>query len=353
MTIEIPGDMLEGGGQIVRTSVALSALLGKSVRVTNVRAKRTPPGLKAQHVTGVRAVGALSKAEHRGLEIGSTEFTFEPKGRMAGQFMFDVGTAGSIPLVLQALLPAAAFSPGKLEVEVTGGTDVNWSPTIDYLRFVQLPMLAGMGYEAKLELLRRGHYPKGGGRTVVSIDPPKKLDAIQFTNQNGILKIRGISHCVKLPKHVAERQARAAEEVLEKAGYSGTIDVESFEVGKDQHLGPGSGILLYAMTGSGAIVGADAVGERGKTAEKVGSEAAEKLVSEMKAGTPVDRHMADMLIPYMAVADGLSRISTSQISLHTLTNIRITELVAGVQFRVIGELDKLGAIEVNGIGLSS
>jgi len=354
MAVEIPGDMLEGGGQIVRTSIALAALLGKNIHVRNVRAKRTPPGLKAQHLTGVKAVAALSKAHCTGLEIGSKEFTFEPHTKLSGRFRFDVGTAGSISLVLQALMPAAAFAPGRLTMEITGGTDVRWSPTIDYLRFVKLPMLAKMGYEAQLKVLKRGHYPKGGGHVVVEIDPPKRLNRIRLTSQDGIQRVHGLSHCVKLPRHVADRQARAANDILRRSGFSEVrIDIESYDIERDYHLGPGSGVVLYAETGSGSIIGADAIGDKGKPAEKVGSEAAERLLVEIKAGAPVDRHLVDMLIPYTAVAKGSSEILTSEITLHTLTNIRVTELIAGVQFRVKGELGNPGSIEVEGIGLAS
>jgi RNA 3'-terminal phosphate cyclase (ATP) len=152
---------------------------------------------------------------------------------------------------------------------------------------------------------------------------------------------------------VGERQARIAEDILREAGYSDVkIDVEGYDVGKDPHLGPGSGIVVYAETGSGAIIGSDALGEKGKPAERVGSEAAENLLSEIRSGMPVDKHMADMLIPYMAVAKGQSRILTSEITLHTLTNIRITELIAEVKFTVNGEMGKPGSIQVDGIGLA-
>jgi len=354
MIVEIPGDMLEGGGQIVRTSIALAALLGKNIHIRNVRAKRMPPGLKAQHLTGVGAVAALSKAHCSGLEIGSKEFAFRPETKLSGRFRFDVGTAGSISLVLQALMPAAAFAPGRLTLEITGGTDVRWSPTIDYLRFVKIPILAKMGYEAQLKVLKRGHYPKGGGHVVVEIDPPRRLNGIQLTSQDGIQRVGGLSHCVKLPRHVADRQAKAANEILRRSGFSDVrIDIESYDTERDYHLGPGSGILLYAETSSGSIIGADAIGDKGKPAEKVGSEAAERLMEEVKAGVPVDRHLVDMLIPYMAVAEGSSEIVTSEITLHTLTNIRVTELIADVQFRVKGELGNPGSIQVEGIGLTS
>jgi RNA 3'-terminal phosphate cyclase (ATP) len=163
--IEIDGSFGEGGGQVLRTAVALSALLGREVHIKNIRAKRPNPGLRAQHMTAVKAVAALCDAETIGLEIESTELSFMPRKIVSGSFKFDVGTAGSISLVLQALMPAGAFSSGGTEFEITGGTDVRWSPTIDYVRFVILPMLSRLGYAAELKLIRRGHYPKGGGKS--------------------------------------------------------------------------------------------------------------------------------------------------------------------------------------------
>lgn len=350
--IEIDGSFGEGGGQVLRTAVALSALLGKEVHINNIRAKRPNPGLRAQHMTAIKAVAALSDAETRGLQIGSTDLFFTPRRKMSGSFTFDVGTAGSISLVLQALMPAAAFSSGSAEFEITGGTDVRWSPPIDYVRFVVLPILSRLGYVAEVELIRRGHYPKGGGRVSMKIQPCKGLRPLLLNERSEIKEVRGISHCVKLPSHVAQRQAAAAQEILKKINQLDIfITLETYPPETDPHIAPGSGIVLYTDKESGSTLGADSVGERGKPAEEVGRQAAKQLVEEIKSGAPVDRHMSDILIPYLAVADGKSQFRTSEITMHTITNAKMAELVSGAEIRIDGELGNTGTVAVKGIGL--
>ena len=158
--IEIDGSVGEGGGQVLRTSLALAAVLRREVRVFNIRAGRVEPGLKAQHLTGAKALTQICSASSKGLQIGSTDFTFSPGALKAGFFRFDVGTAGSITLVLQTLMPLLPFAPGTVELEITGGTDVKWSPPVDYLRLVTLPLLDRMDMHASILLVKRGHYPK-------------------------------------------------------------------------------------------------------------------------------------------------------------------------------------------------
>jgi RNA 3'-terminal phosphate cyclase (ATP) len=350
--IEISGDMLEGGGQIVRTSLALSALTGKDVRVNKIRDKRPNPGLQAQHVTAVKALAAICKAETRGLLVGSRELAFQPHSHVSGRFAFDVGTAGSIPLILQALMPSAAYAPNRVEFELTGGTDVRWSPTIDYVQLVLLPVLQLMGYKASLKVHRRGHYPKGGGRVTMSIEPVRVLKSISLLEPGKYSTVEGISHCVRLPSHVAQRQAASAKDKLASEGISDVnIAIETYPPDQDPHIAPGSGITLLVKSSAGCIIGADSIGERGKPAELVGEEAAIKLLSEIESGASVDRHLGDILIPYMAVAEGRSEFSVSQITMHTLTNIKVAEIVAGVKFDLQGDLKKPGRISVQGIGL--
>ncbi len=351
--VEIDGSMLEGGGQIVRSSIALSALVLRPVRIFNIRAKRPNPGLQAQHLTGVKAVAALCSAKLEGAYKGSRELTFIPQRRVAGRFRFDVGTAGSISLVLQALLPAAAFAPGECEFEITGGTDVAWSPPIDYVRYVLVPVLAKMGYRVEVGVLRRGHYPRGGGHVIAKTYPVPFLKPLQELEFGKLVEIRGISHCVKLPKHVAERQAKAAEKCLRDHGIDVPIKIglEYYEPNRDPHLGPGSGIVLWAISDRGLILGADALGERGKRAEVVGEEAAKKLIQEIERGMAFDKHMGDMLIPYIAIASGTSEIGVSELTLHTKTNIVVTEMILGVKFEVKGDLGERAVIKVKGLGL--
>jgi RNA 3'-terminal phosphate cyclase (ATP) len=344
--------MLEGGGQIVRTSLALAALTGKDVRVSKIREKRPNPGLQAQHVTAVKALAAICNAETEGLLIDSRELTFKPRSHVSGRFSFDVGTAGSIPLILQALMPSATYAPDRVDFDLTGGTDVRWSPTVDYVRLVVLPVLQLMQYKARLNVHRRGHYPKGGGHVTMSIEPSRMLRSISLLEPEQFSGVEGISHCVKLPSHVAQRQAASAKEILSSRGIRDVnIAIETYPSDRDPHIAPGSGITLLMKSTSGSVIGADSIGERGKPAERVGEEAAMKLLSEIESKAPVDRHLGDILIPYMAVAEGRSEISVSQITMHTLTNIRVAEIVAGVKFDMQGELKKQGRIAVQGIGL--
>ncbi len=350
--LEISGDLLEGGGQIVRTTIALSALTGKPVKLTKIRDKRPNPGLQAQHVVAVKAVAAICNAETMGLTPGSRELTFNPQGYVGGRLSFDVGTAGSIPLILQALMPAAAYAPTRVSLDLTGGTDVRWSPTIDYVRLIQLPLLQHMGYQATIQVDRRGHYPKGGGHATIFIDPPRTLKATNFIERGELLGIEGISHCVRLSSHVAQRQTNAAKERLNSEGFTQVnIANETYLPNQDPHIAPGSGVTLLAKFGNGAIVGSDSLGEKGKPAEAVGEEAATKLITELASKAPVDRHMGDILIPYMAVAEGRSTIQVSEITMHTLTNIKVAEMIAEIKFEVEGEWHHPGRIAVNGIAL--
>jgi len=348
--IEVDGSFGEGGGQILRTSVSLAAVLAKDVRISNIRAGRSPPGLRAQHLTGVRAAGVICDGVLKGAEVGSTELVFEPSKLMAGSFRFDVGTAGSITLVLQTLLPVLAFAPGKVEVEITGGTDVRWSPPVDYVVHVVLPILRRMGFDVGLKVVRRGHYPRGGGIVRIVTSPVKGLRPNTGVDAKSPMSVSGVSHAVALPRHVTERQSASALGILRAGGLpEPRIENEHTEEG----VGAGSGIVLYAHTHGGAILGADSLGERGKPAEKVGSEAAERLLEEVRSDAFLDRHMGDIIIPYMALADGVSEFSVSQITQHTLTNVKVAEWLAGVKFEVKGELGSKGALRAKGLGLMS
>ena len=352
--IEIPGDLLEGGGQIVRTALALSALTGKPVSITKIRENRPNPGLQAQHFIAAKALAAMCKAETRDLKIGSRQLSFIPHERAGGRFTFDVGTAGSIPLILQALLPAAAFAPSPVAFELTGGTDVRWSPSIDFLRLTQLPLLRKMGYEVRIQVDRRGHYPKGGGRVTANVNPPRMLTAVRWLERGELVEIDGVSHCVRLPSHVAERQAKAAKEKLREAGFSHVnVEAETYAANQDPHFSPGSGVTLIAKFTSGAILGSDSLGERGKPAENVGEEAATKLLKEIASGASVDKHMGDIMIPYLAVADGVSDIQISEITPHTLTNIKVAELLTEVKFTIEGKLHVPGRISARGVTLKT
>lgn len=345
----IDGSFGEGGGQILRTAVALSAVTGADIRVVNIRAKRPEPGLKRQHLTGILAAAKMCDAVVEGASVGSTEIVFRPGSIRGGSYVFDVGTAGSVTLVLQTLLPIMAFADSPVSVEVRGGTDVPWSPPVDYLRYVIGPHLRELGYSFSVELVRRGHYPRGGGIVRVTVErPPRSFRPSSRVESGRLLRVEGVSHCVRLPRHVAERQAEAAASELAKRGFGVRVDVrtEWYEPSRDPHLGPGSGIVLWAVT-ERSILGADSLGERGKPAEVVGREAASKLLEDLSTGMAYDRHMADIVIPYLALAEGPSTVGVSRLTLHAYTNVwLVRSMLRGVEVDYSGDLDSPAVIRV-------
>ncbi len=322
--MEIDGSYGEGGGQLVRTAVALSAITGRPVKITNIRKNRPNPGLKPQHLKALETAAMVCSARVSGLSQGSTEFSFSPMEIKGGKYRIDIGTAGSIPLLLQCLMPALPFAEEKIELTVKGGTDVAWSPTIDYLRHVTLQALEKMGYAGRVKLQERGYYPKGGG-TVLATFEPCKLRGFHFKNPKNKLnlEVRGISHASNLPSHVVARQAEAAKTLLLEEGYSPDIGTECFEL-----FSTGSGITLWT-----GFFGGSALGKKGLPAEKVGRQAAGEILPELRSLAAVDVHLADQLIPYMALA-GNSSYTVRELSMHTKTNIWVTEQFLDVKFRI-------------------
>lgn len=344
--IEIDGSIGEGGGQIFRTALAYSALIRKPVLIYNIRAKRKNPGLRPQHLTALRALKMVTDARVEGDEVGSTRVLFYPKNIQGGHFEIDVKTAGSITLIIQALLPALLFANKRSHLVIKGGTDVPMAPPIDTYRYVFFPYLRELGIKVDLKLKRRGHYPRGGGIVELEVEPVNEIPQIKLIEQGELLAIEGLSHCVKLPKHVAERQAKQAQKILKKNKIKNiNIELEYYEKDRDPHLGPGSGIVLWAKTSERTLLSGDSLGARGKPAEKVGEEAALKLLKQLQRGGAVDIHHTDHLIPFMAIAPRKSIIHSSEISLHTITAIEIAKRILGADFTVKGEIGEPGFIE--------
>ena len=346
--IYIDGSYGEGGGQIIRTAVALSAVTATDVTISNIRSNRPKPGLKAQHMSAIRTVADMTGARISGLKPGSTELTFCPGNIRGGHYSIDIGTAGSITLLLQCLVPVASAAQETVTLDITGGTDVAWSPSVDYMAHVLLPVLSTMGLNCNIRLQRRGYYPRGGGR-VTAVIRPSVLEAVNLEKEkdkdtdkdkdkegtkNGdkekeneawreTCTVVGISHSSNLPSHVARRQADAAAQALEQAGYSSSIDASS--VGFPS---TGSGITLWC-----GYAGGSALGKRGLPAEKVGKAAAGEIITELDSWAAVDVQLADQLIPYMGLARGAS-FTVREVSGHTRTNIWVVEQFLGAEFGV-------------------
>lgn len=332
--IEIDGAHGEGGGAILRQALGMAAYAGVPVRVVNIRAGRPRPGLAPQHLKAVEALAAVCGARVEGLDLSSTRIAFEPGEVRPGVFSLDIGTAGSITLLLQTLLLPCLSHPGEYEFRLTGGTDVPWSPPSDYMKNVTLQALSPFGV-GELNLHRRGYYPKGGGRILARLEsrPLPVEGALDLMQPGEIKAIHGISHAASQlqERHVAERQADAADHLLSRLGCPVEIAVE---YSNSSCLG--SGVTLWTESEKGVRLGGSALGAREKPSDAVGREAAQSLMGSMSAGVAVDRYLADQLIPFMAVRGG--SLFTSVISSHVRSNIYVAERIIGTRFEVMGTI---------------
>ena len=330
--VEIDGG--EGGGQILRTAVALAAVGGRALRVTNIRGARPKPGLQPQHLLAVKSVAESCGGQVGGAQIGSREIEFAPGAlRAMGDWSLDVGTAGSVMLLLQSLLPCLALAPGPSRLRLTGGTNNPWAPPFEYFARVFLPAVREMGVRAEARLERRGFYPRGGGVVEIAVQAPARLQPFRRVERGDLRGIGGIAYSSSLPEHIVARMAEAAAARLAEAGYRGAR-IEQ-DTGAPS-AGPGCGIILFAEFERGVVAG-DALGERGKPAEKVGREAAHALLAEIETGAPVDHHLGDQLAVWCGLAEGESEYLASRATDHLRSAAAVTEALLGVKFTLDGE----------------
>jgi len=323
--IEIDGATGESGGQILRTSLALSCIFGKPVRVFNIRAGRSKPGLAAQHLAVCHLLSGISGAKMSGAALGSTELSFSPGKISGGEYKFDIGTAGSCTLLLQAVLPVLANAPHASSLEITGGTHVSHSPTFEYFSEVFLPAVHKFGVRAKAEMQRAGFYPKGGGKVTLAVEP-SKLRGCKFLPEQQPVKYSILSS--SLPPHVLQREEKEVKKLFPNAA----------GVAREAQAAC-AGNALTIWSGS---FGASSLGEIGKPAEKVAQEACAGLMREMPAaplgqqaqGALVDSHLADQLLIYASLADGKSEFSTPAFSSHLKTNADVIRAMTGRNIRL-------------------
>jgi RNA 3'-terminal phosphate cyclase (ATP) len=284
--LELDGARLEGGGQLVRTAVALSALAGRGVAITRVRAGRETPGLRPQHLAAVRAVAGCCEAEVEGLAVGSDRLVFRPGPLRRADQRIEVGTAGGIPLVLQAWLPVALEAGGA--ITFVDGTEVSLGPTIDFVDRVLLRLLRAHGADISLDIRGRGYVPRGGGEVRAVVEPGRlaRIDAARVPAEAG-----AVSAAANLPRHVPERQLGAARRALEPV--TGPLDEAVIDL--REGASTGSSITCWAGLKAGS-----ALGRRGFPAERVGRAAADALLDELALPGEVDRHLADQLLVYLA-----------------------------------------------------
>lgn len=327
--VNLDGSQGEGGGQMLRTALVWSLITRQPFRMDNIRARRRDPGLKAQHVHVLHSLRFLGPVRFEGAVPGSPRVTFFPAPITGTSFQVDIGTAGSITLLLQALLPAMLLAKDPSCAEITGGTDVAWSPPLDYLRLVLWDLLAARCRRLEMDPRRRGFYPKGGGEVVLEAEGPVRELPFALCKRGALkeLRIRSFASQDLAPRRVAERQSEAALQELSSLGVQADVQA-SYGTTRS----PGSVLVAAAFFEGGARLGAGALGERGRPAEEVGRQAALALLEEAGSGAAVDAHAADQLIPWLALCGG--SVHTSRITEHTRTNIWVTEQFTGPLFRI-------------------
>lgn len=334
--IVIDGSHGEGGGQVLRTSLALSLVTGKPFRIDNIRAKRKSPGLLRQHLTAVNAAARVGAASVDGASMGATSMTFVPQTLCAGYYTFAIGTAGSTTLVLQTILLPLCVAGEPSTVEIEGGTHNPAAPPFDFLAKAFLPLLQRMGANVEVELVRPGFYPAGGGKIVAKITPAKRLARLELDDRGALVSRSARAVVANLPYSIAQREARTAAEIL---GWHDDDRVEAHTLASDTP-GPGNAITIVVASEHVTEV-FTGFGERGVRAEAVAANAANEAKRYLDSSVAVGEHLADQLLLPMALGEGGS-FTTFPPSSHTTTNVEIIRKFVDVGIAVeVGEVTRI------------
>ncbi len=346
--LEINGAYGEGGGQILRSALTLAILTGTAVRIVDIRANRSRPGLRPQHLTAVRAAAAISVASVDGDELGSLSLSFVPQQSVQpGNYRFDVtdaargGSAGAVTLVLQTVLLPLSLASNASAVSLLGGTAVPMSPAVPYIEKVYLPTLFEMGFRAKLEHQLWGFYPQGRGEVLVEIRGGAVLRPLDLSERGDLLRVEGLAFAAKLPSHIPQRMTNRARAILRDAGIETQI--------VPQHVpssGVGTGLFLcarYADTQAGFLC----LGRRGLPSEEVAEIVCRALLEHHRTGAAVDPHLGDQLVLPFAVAGSGCRATVSRITGHLLTNVWVAQQFGFEGLRVEGAEDEPGLVYVD------
>jgi len=342
--IHIDGGQKSGSGTIVRFAVGLATLLGEELHLTNIRAKREKSGLRPQHLKSIQALKQVCQGTIDGGEIGSMEIWFKPGGEVkSGYYEWDIGTAGSTTLLAMTLLPAVCFSPGTMSFKICGGLFQDFAPSAYHMQYVLFPVLGKMGITARLSIIRPGYVPRGGGIIQVEIEPVTgKIKPIRLSSQGDVIGIEGFALSSHLKqRRVSERMVDKCSQLLKANGYEAQIEI----VNDTTALQRGAALALYAKTSSGCIIGADRAGKPGRTSEDIGKYLAKSLIEDLATGATVDCYLADQLIFYAALADGVSQYRIPRLTEHVETNLWLVESMLGAKTEVNKNI-----VTVQGIG---
>ena len=332
--LKIDGSYGEGGGQILRSAVTLSCITKIPIQIENIRKNRRVPGLRPQHLTAIKLLSKICNAEVQGLNIGSTSIKFFPKNLENNTLSEDIGTAGSISLILQVLIPAVSISKKSLELSIIGGTDVPWSPTSNYTKYVLSEAYSRMGIDFSMEITKRGYYPKGGGLVKVKVYPLKKLKPISLTKRK-TKSVKLFCSYSDLSYERIKNEVEQTENILKDADFS----IES-EIKEEIALNKGGSIMIYSQDSS-SIIGYDALTD---TTAEISKRISKNFI---RNNLGVDNYLSDMVVLPASLIDETSFYRIKEITKHLETNLYVTSKITGCKYG-IGKLDDGFEVRIKG-----
>lgn len=343
--ITIDGAQMSGSGTIVRYAVAQAALHGKPVRIINARQNRDKPGLRPQHVASVHACAQLCGATVEGADVGSQTFDFVPGSDIrGGSYTWDIGTAGSATMLALSVLPVACFAATPVRARITGGVIQDFAPSPFHMQHALAPMIHAMGVEMALHVSRPGYVPGGGGVVELTVAPrPAGLQALTCTTAGQVDDVHGVALSSHLAdRRVSERMASVCEAKIQGAGMTCTIE----RVDDTGALHAGACLAIWAKSSTGGRIGADRAGRRGRTSEQIGRYVADTFLEDVRSRATVDRHLADQLVLFCALAHGESSYVVPRTTAHLETNLWLVS-----QFGAQVDMDGRH-VRIRGVGLS-
>jgi RNA 3'-terminal phosphate cyclase (ATP) len=327
--LTLDGSAGEGGGQILRSALALSLLTGTPFRIEKIRAGRAKPGLLRQHLTAVQAAARIGSAQVEGAELGSRALTLRPGAVAPGEYHFAIGSAGSACLVVQTVLPPLLLAKGPSVLVVEGGTHNPAAPSWAYLACVFFPLLERMGARIRTTLERHGFYPAGGGRLRVEIEPVSALAPLELLKRGEIVDRSARALVAHLPRNIGERELRVVNEKL--SGFSQRSEVAHLT----DTAGPGNALLIELVSEHVTEIFAG-YGERGVRAEEVAERVVQEVRAYLAADVPVGPHLADQLILPLALAGG-GAFRTLPLTPHTETNLDVVQRFLPIRARCLAD----------------
>ena len=350
--IEIDGSQKSGSGTIVRDAVSFSVLLGKDLHIKNIRAKRDKPGLRPQHLKAIEASAQICRGRLEGGEVGSNEIIFRPGKKIkGGAFNWDIKTAGSATMLALTVIPPTFFADRPSQFEIIGGLFQDFAPSVYHVKYVLFPILMAMGVDLDIKIIQPGYVPQGKGEIHVRVMPIKeKLEPLTLIDQLKVAEIKGVAFSSLLKaRKVSDRMGRQCQKALKAAGYDPKIEIIYDTKEEPAYERPsvqaGACLAIWARTDTECLVGSDMAGKLRRTAEFIGKRTVKDLIEDLDGGATVDRHLADQIIPFAALAKGWSAYLIPKMTEHIQARLWLVEEILGAKTEVKGNL-----VRIKGIG---